>query len=66
MEARNVSYPGWAAEGYLTITPGNETDYATIEDDILELRRRFKVESIAYDPWDPVWRSAFLGRACPQ
>ena len=29
MEARNPSYPGWAAEGYLVITPGNETDFGT-------------------------------------
>ena len=41
MEARNPSYPGWAAEGYLTITPGNETDFGTIEADILDLCRRF-------------------------
>ena len=42
MEARNPSYPGWAAEGYLTITPGNETDFGAIEDDILDLCRRFQ------------------------
>src|SRR6185437_1659243 len=51
MEARNPSYPGWAAEGYLTITPGNETDFGTIESDILDLCKRFKVLSVAYDPW---------------
>ena len=51
MEARNPSYPGWAAEGYLTITPGNETDFGTIEADILDLCRRFSVLSVAYDPW---------------
>src|SRR4051794_14114222 len=27
LEARNPSYPGWAADGYLTVTPGNETDF---------------------------------------
>ena len=51
MEARNPSYPGWAAEGYLTITPGNETDFGAIEDDILDLCKRFKVLNVAYDPW---------------
>ncbi len=51
LEARNPSHPGWAVEDYLTVTPGNETDYATIEDDILDLCRRFHVRSIAYDPW---------------
>ena len=51
LEARNPSYPGWAAEGFLTVTPGNETDFATIEDDILDLCRRFRVGSVAFDPW---------------
>ena len=51
MEARNPSYPGWAADGDLTITPGNETDFQTIEDDIVDMAKRFKVGSCAYDPW---------------
>jgi phage terminase large subunit-like protein len=51
LEARSASYPGWAADGALVVTPGNETDFATIEDDILDLCRRFRVESLAYDPW---------------
>jgi phage terminase large subunit-like protein len=51
LEARHPSYPGWAAEGYLTITPGNETDFDTIESDILELCQRFRVASIGFDPW---------------
>src|SRR5215218_5521691 len=51
LEARNPSYPGWAAEGYLTITPGNETDFNHIESDILELCRRFQVVSVGFDPW---------------
>jgi phage terminase large subunit-like protein len=51
MEARNASYPGWAAEGELVVTPGDETDYQTIENDILDLCRRFRVESLGYDPW---------------
>ena len=51
MEARNASYPGWAADNYLTITMGNETDFAVIEDAVLEFNRRFRVLSVAYDPW---------------
>lgn len=51
MEARNPSYPGWAADGYLTVTPGNETDFSTIEADVLDICRRFSVRSVAYDPW---------------
>lgn len=51
MEARNPSYPGWAAANELIITPGDETDFATIEDDVVEYFRRFRVVSMAYDPW---------------
>ena len=32
------------------ITPGNETDFGTIEDDILDRYKWFKVLSVAYDP----------------
>jgi phage terminase large subunit-like protein len=51
MEARNASYPGWAADNYLTFTEGNETDFQRIEDDLLEFCKRFRVLSVAYDPW---------------
>jgi phage terminase large subunit-like protein len=51
MEARNPSYPGWAAAGYLTITPGNETDFDTIEADIRDLCQRFSVASAGFDSW---------------
>lgn len=51
LEARNASYPGWANNGELVITPGEETDYAVIENDIIDFCRRFRVQSVAYDPW---------------
>ena len=51
MEARNPSYPGWAANGELVVTPGNETDFGMIEDDIVDICKRFRVLSLAYDPW---------------
>ena len=51
LEARNASYPGWAANGELIITPGDETDFGWIENDILRLCADYKVESVAYDPW---------------
>jgi phage terminase large subunit-like protein len=50
-ETHNAIYPGWAADGHLTITPGNETDFDTIESDILDLCQRFRVASIGFDPW---------------
>jgi phage terminase large subunit-like protein len=51
LEARNPSYPGWARTGALTITPGNETDFSVIEDDIIDLGKQFQVESVGFDPW---------------
>jgi phage terminase large subunit-like protein len=51
MEARNPSNPRWAADGYLIVTPGNETDFGTIEADIPDLCKRCNVQSVAYDPW---------------
>ncbi len=51
LEARNASYPGWAADGDLIVTPGEETDFSWIEDELLRICRDFKVESVAYDPW---------------
>jgi phage terminase large subunit-like protein len=50
-EARNPSYPQWARDGVLRITPGNETDFGEIETDLIEDCRRFDVQSVAYDPW---------------
>ncbi len=50
-EARNPSYPAWARDGVLQITPGNETDFGAIEIDLIEDCRRFDVQSLAYDPW---------------
>ena len=51
MKARNPSYPGWAAEGRLAVTPGNETDFGRIDGDVLELCRRHRVASVGFDPW---------------
>jgi phage terminase large subunit-like protein len=51
LEARHPSYPGWAADGHLTITLGNDTDFDTIESDIRDLCQRFRVVSAAFDSW---------------
>lgn len=53
LEARNASYPGWAAAepARLIITPGNETDFDFIERDVLEVAKEFRVLSLGYDPW---------------
>ncbi|MXP65886.1 hypothetical protein E0493_21290 [Roseomonas sp. M0104] len=51
LEARNPSYPSWAAEGWLSVTSGNETDMQAVEADLRSLAARFRVRSLAFDPW---------------
>lgn len=51
IEARNASYPGWANDGDLVVTGGEETDFEVIESNVVDFCRRFTVESLAYDPW---------------
>lgn len=60
-EARNPSYPGWASNGTLRITPGNETDFGEIEADLTEFGRMFEVLSVAYDPWGSTQLAQRLG-----
>ena len=48
---RGLFLDGWAAEGRLVVTPGNETDFDEIERDVRELCSRFQVVSVGYDPW---------------
>ena len=50
-DGRNSQYSGWARDGYLTLTPGNVTDYSVIEDDLREFASRFNVLEVGYDPW---------------
>jgi phage terminase large subunit-like protein len=55
--ASNSQYSGWERTGKLTATTGAVTDFAAVENDVLELCARFKVQEIAKDPW----QSAYLG-----
>lgn len=56
--ARNsVPYARWAREKflgreYLTITPGEVTDYAWIERDIRKAMADFDIKGIGFDPWN--------------
>jgi phage terminase large subunit-like protein len=45
-----VPYVQWAADGYITPTPGNVVDFRTVEDTIRDLCLRFDVREIAFDP----------------
>jgi phage terminase large subunit-like protein len=49
-----------APNGYLVVTPDNETDFDTIESDIRAICSRFQVLSTAYDPWQAAQMSQRL------
>ena len=59
-DARNPSYPDWAAEGHVEITAGNETDFDAIEADVRQICSRFNVVSAGYDPWQSAQMSQRL------
>src|SRR5215472_7979004 len=53
-EARVESQPAyarWIADGWLTQTPGETTDFSMIEEAILEACASFDVQAVTYDPW---------------
>lgn len=49
-DGRNSQYEGWRLSSHLTVTPGDVTDYSTIEQDIKDDAGNFPME-VAYDPW---------------
>jgi phage terminase large subunit-like protein len=48
---RNPAYVGWAEQGWLTVTDGETTDYAAIEDWLRDRARLFDIRACAYDPY---------------
>ena len=47
-----MPYAGWVASGLLEETEGEVTDYAAIEQAILETCERFNVQAIGFDRWN--------------
>ncbi|AUN32815.1 terminase [Niveispirillum cyanobacteriorum] len=46
----NEHYQAWRADGFLRVTDGNIIDFELIEEDILDLASRFKLQFVVYDP----------------
>ena len=44
-----VPYDVWRDQGFLVATPGNTTDFAFIEREIVDLAARFDLREVAYD-----------------
>ena len=47
----HVPYLTWAREGYITLTPGNVIDIATIKADFEQDYQRFDIQEVAFDRW---------------
>lgn len=56
----NSHYAGWARGGHMTLTPGNVTDFAYIEDDLRSDACRFDLAEVLYDPWQAVYLATRL------
>lgn len=52
LEGRNQAYAGWAEDGHITVTEGNQTNYDLVEADILADAGRYSIHEIAVDPWE--------------
>ena len=47
-----MQYGEWRRKGYLTVTPGNVTDYDYILNDITDVNKDVYINKIAYDSWN--------------
>lgn len=45
-------YRVWAREGLLEVTPGNVCDYTFITKRLVELKERFEIRELAFDPYN--------------
>ena len=56
----HVNYDIWEKQGYIQTTEGNVVHYAFIEKFIDELRKKYFIREIAYDPWNATQMSQNL------
>lgn len=47
-----VPYLDWVKDGWLTVTPGNVTDYNILKQTIMEIAEYFEIVSVGYDRWN--------------
>lgn len=51
---KTAMYSQWVKDEWLTVTPGNETDFEYIETDLLAFANWCKVVEMPFDPWNAV------------
>jgi phage terminase large subunit-like protein len=49
-DSKGQHYAAWAEDGHLVVTPGNETDYNWIADDLVEDAQHLRLLQIPHDP----------------
>ena len=47
-----IPYLDWINDGWLTVTPGNVTDYNILKQEIIEIAEQFDLVSVGYDRWN--------------
>ena len=47
----NSQYEGWQRSGWLTVTPGEVTDFDQIELDLASDMSQLQIQEVAFDPW---------------
>lgn len=52
LQRENANIEAWVRQGYVTVTPGNVTDYDYILADIEDLAKKYDIQCVAYDPWN--------------
>lgn len=56
-----VPYTSWERAGFVTMTPGNSIDYRFIRDRINQLQELYKMQELAYDPYNATHIATELG-----
>ncbi len=51
-DVRNSLYENCIGTGHLISTPGGAIDHERIRKEVLDLKRDFKIQEMAYDPWN--------------
>jgi len=52
VDATGIRFDTWAEEGHIFLTPGNIIDYDAIREKIIALGEEYRIEEIAYDPYN--------------
>lgn len=47
----NTRYQAWHADGWITATPGNVTDYDYIKSDLDDMKSLYEIKEVAFDPF---------------